>query len=393
MAAKTQLHALVIGGGIAGPLTAVALQEAGISATVYEAYPREAGFSAGSWLSVAVNGLAAMRTLGVEADVKAAGFPSTQVELSSGTGKLLGTLPIGGELDDGTTTHTLKRADVCRALTDAAADRGIRFVYGKRFQRATLAADGVQAHFEDGSSAEGDFLIGADGVHSRVRRAIDPRAPSPRFTGLGNIGGFAPGLTASIAPGHFHMMFGKRAFFGYTAAPSGEVWWFANPGQPELSREELAATDWRAHLLELFRDDHGPMLELIQRTAGPLANTNQYDLDNVPRWHDRRLLILGDAAHAASPSSGQGVSMAAEDAVALAHCFRAHTGVEAALAAFVATRRERVERVVAYGRRYANMKAPGPVGRFVRDLILPAVFRRQARSGNRSLAWLYEHTQ
>ncbi|HKP60382.1 MAG TPA: FAD-dependent monooxygenase [Polyangiales bacterium] len=385
-------HAIIVGGGIAGPLTALGLCRAGFHATIYEAYPEGSGEGAGTWFGVAVNGLSAMRALGVEDAVKAVGFRSELVELSSGTGKHLGTLPIGGTRSDGTTTHTMKRADLCRALTRSAREAGVRFEYGKRFASAAVTGRGVEARFDDGTSAHGDFLVGADGVHSRVRRAIDPNAPARRFTGLGNIGGFAPSASEALPLGRFHMIFGKRAFFGYTPAPNGEVWWFANPGHAhELTREELAATDWRAHLLDLFADDRGPMLDLIERTPGALMNANQYDLATVPRWHYRRLLILGDAAHAASPSSGQGVSMAAEDAVTLASCMREHDDVEAALAAFVAARRARVERVVAYGRRYANMKAPGPIGRFFRDLMLPSIFRLQARTYAASLRWLYEH--
>lgn len=192
------------------------------------------------------------------------------------------------------------------------------------------------------------------------------------------------------------MVFGTRCFFGYTVSPTGEVWWFANPPRArEESREALAKADWRAHLCELFVGDRGPMLDLIERTPGKLTSTNQYDLGTVPHWHGRghagRMSILGDAAHAAAPSSGQGVSMAAEDAVALAICVRDHRDPTDALAAFAAARRARAERVVAHGRRYANMKAPGPVGRIVRDFSLPVIFRRQARVGTRALDWLFDH--
>jgi 2-polyprenyl-6-methoxyphenol hydroxylase-like FAD-dependent oxidoreductase len=385
-------EAIVVGSGIAGPLAAIGLQQAGVRATVYEAYPEGAAWSAGAWLTVAVNGLAAMRALGVHDAVKAAGFPSEVIEFASGTGKYLGALPIGGRLSDGTVTHTMKRADLYRTVSRAAADRGIRFEYEKRFVSAESTDKGVVARFEDGTEARADFLIGADGVHSRVRAAIDPDAPRPRFIGLGDIGGFVPAGSTSLPPGRYCMVFGARCFFGYTVAPSGETWWFANPPRErELSHEALSSTDWRAHLLELFARDRGPMCDLIDRTPGTLVSTNQYDLPTVERWHAGRMLVLGDAAHAASPSSGQGVSMAAEDAVALAVCVREHADLDEALAAFVVARKSRAERVVAHGRRSASMKAPGPVGRVLRDFMLPMIFRRQARAGARELAWLYDH--
>lgn len=385
------MHALIIGGGIAGPLAAIGLQQLGVRTTVYEAYPPSA-VTNGAWLTVAVNGLAAMRALGVHEEVKAVGFPSELIEFSSGTGKHLGALPIGGKLSDGTVTHTMKRADLCRVLREAAALRGVRFEYGKRLRHAVSEAGGVVAQFEDGSEARGDTLIGADGVHSRVRDIIAPNAPQPRFIGLGGIGGFAPHATSTLPPGRYCMVFGTRCFFGYTVAPSGEVWWFANPPRArELTNEELGQTDWRACLYELFARDRGPMLDLIEHTPGTLVSTNLYDLEAVPRWQAGRMLVLGDAAHAASPSSGQGVSMAAEDAVALAVCVRDRTDPTEALAAFVATRKKRAQRVVEYGRRYSSMKAPGPIGRILRDFALPLMFRRQARAGSQAFRWLFDH--
>src|ERR671933_409421 len=107
--APTNKKALIIGGGIAGPVTAMALQRAGIDATIYEAYGTSAGLEAGAFLTIAVNGLDALRTLDVHQEVIAVGFPSQTIEFFSGTGKRLGELPIGGTLPDGTVTHTLKR--------------------------------------------------------------------------------------------------------------------------------------------------------------------------------------------------------------------------------------------------------------------------------------------
>lgn len=385
------MRALVIGGGIAGPLAAIGLQQLGVHTTVYEAYP-EGAVANGAWLTVAVNGLTAMRTLGVHASVKAVGFASEVIEFSSGTGKHLGALPIGGRLSDGTVTQTMKRADLCQVVRDAAAMRGVRFEYGKRLRTAVSVAGGVVAQFEDGSEARGDILVGADGVHSRVRNIIDPNAPRARFIGLAGIGAFAPPPVSALPPGRYCMVFGKRCFFGYTVAPSGEIWWFANLPRPrELTHDELLHTDWRAELNQLFASDRGPMLDLIHRTPGTLVATNLYDLTAVPGWQAGRMVVLGDAAHAASPSSGQGVSMAAEDAVALAVCVRDHADPADALAAFVVTRKKRAQRVVEYGRRYSSMKAPGPIGRALRDFALPLMFRHQSRAGSRAFKWLYDY--
>ena len=391
----TNKKALIIGGGIAGPVTAMALQRAGVESVVYEAYDTSAGLGAGAFLTVAVNGLDALRTLDAHEPVLDAGFPTRKIEFFSGTGKRLGEVPIGGTLPDGTVTHTIKRADLYRVLHDQAIRRGIRIEHGKRLVDAETTPDGgVVARFADGSRAAGDLLIGADGIHSRTRPIIDPTAPEPRYTGLGNIGGFTRNAPVDTEPGIYVMAWGKRAFFGYTVSPSGEIWWFANPPSArELTRAELAATTehWKLRLIDLFADDATPAAEIIHATTGDLPGTNQYDMPSVPTWHRGPMVIVGDAAHATSPASGQGASMTIEDAVVLARCLRDMQDTQQAFAAYEQLRRERVERVVAQGARSSSGKAAGPIARVLRDLMLPVVLKRVASSGERSLAWMYSY--
>src|SRR5215213_6613861 len=165
--------ALIIGGSIAGPIAAMALQRAGLDSVVYEAYAGGAD-DAGAFLTFASNGLDALRTIDAHHLVLEKGFPTPHMEIQSGTGKHLGSVPNGGTLPDGTVSQTLKRSDLYRALRDEAVRRGVRVEYGKRFVDAETTPDGVVALFEDDTEAAGDLLIGADGIHSRTRRIIDP---------------------------------------------------------------------------------------------------------------------------------------------------------------------------------------------------------------------------
>lgn len=339
----------------------------------------------GTWLTVAVNGLAALGTFGLFERVLSVGFPTREIELVNGAGRPLGVASLGAVLPDGTPTQTLRRADLLRVLLDGADEEGVSFAFGRRFVAAEVLADGkVLARFDDGSEELADVLLGADGAHSGVRRLVDPRAPEPRVTRMGNVGGFVPADRAravAVAPGTHRMSFGRRAFFGYVVHPSGEVWWFANPPTPYPASPDAA---W---LASLFDDDEGPAAALVRATPHALSFVLQHELPRVPTWSRGPIGILGDAAHAASPTSGQGASLAIEDAVELSRCLRDLPPADA-LAAFTARRRARVERVVVEAARTSSHKIPGPLGAFVRDRMLPIVLSFATRA-NRD--WLYDH--
>jgi FAD-dependent urate hydroxylase len=384
--------ALVIGGGVAGPVTAMALQRAGIDAVVYEAHARTTD-DVGSYLTVATNGLDALRALGADGPVLDAGFPTPTNVLLSTTGRRLGAVSNGGILPDGTVSHTIKRAGLYRALHAEAAGRGIRVEFGKRLVDAAAApGGGVVARFDDGTTATADLLVGADGVHSVTRRMIDPAAPEGRYVGLVNFGGYTHDAAAGAEPGIWYMIFGRRAFFGYVVDPGGGTVWFANVPRPQVGRAERAATtpdQWRRQLVDLFAGDRGPATRLIADGQLEFGADSTHDLPSVPVWHKGAMIIVGDAAHAPSPSSGQGASMAAEDAVVLAKCLRDLPDVPRAFAAYERLRRPRVERIVAQGARTSSTKTAGPVARLARDLALPVVFKLLVT--DRSLAWMHQH--
>ncbi|MEV4391003.1 NAD(P)/FAD-dependent oxidoreductase [Nonomuraea sp. NPDC049607] len=377
------MKALVIGCGIGGPVTAMALQAVGIDPEIHEAYGRGAE-NVGSFLNLASNGLAALRVLGVHREALSSAIPTPRMVMWSGTGKRLGEVANGLRLDDGTVSHTVLHSDLYGSLRDEAARRGIPITYGKRLVSYEDTGDEVVATFEDGTSATGDLLIACDGVHSRTRSLLDPGAPGPRHSGLYSFGGIVRDAGVGGEPGVYNMIFGKRAFFGYTVAESGDTWWFANLPR----RLGDVPADWKPVLVEAFEGDANVSADVVRRGPVDLA-LPVYDLPPVPVWHKGRVLLTGDAAHATSPSSGQGASLAVEDAVVLARCLREAKGHREAFERFEAERRPRVERVVAYSRTISNSKAAGPVARVFRDLMLPMFLKRSA--SQESLAWMYRH--
>ncbi|MGW4379874.1 FAD-dependent oxidoreductase [Kitasatospora sp. NPDC004531] len=375
MAAKIK-NALVVGGGVAGPVTAMALRQAGIEATVYEAH-RGTAEGVGAALGLAPNGLAALDAIGAGDLVRRLGDPMNSIVLQSWTGRRLAEI---GSPDTLEPTRLVMRSDLYRALYAEAHRRGVRIEHGKRLTGVEEDADAVTARFADGTTATGELLIGADGIRSTVRTLIDPAAPRPRYAGLQGFG--AVGTEAGLVPdtgGTMVMTFGKRAFFGLQVI-GGNAVWFVNLPHPEpltlAEAVDRGAERWLEVLAEACADDRTPALELIRRTdpaelliTGPMEN-----MPRVPHWSRGRLVLTGDAAHAPSSSSGQGASLAVESAVELARCLR-DLPLPAALARFEELRRPRVEQIIKQAERTNSSKAAGPVGRVLRDALLPVAMK------------------
>jgi FAD-dependent urate hydroxylase len=383
---------LIIGGGIAGPAAALALQKAGIDSVIYEADPVTA-HGVGTFLTVATNGLDALRILDAAQPVIDASFPTPSITLRSYTGKNLGSNSTGWALADGTPSHTIRRSDLYRVLHEETQRRGIPVELGKRLVAAEETANGVRASFADGSSAEGDLLIGCDGIHSAVRSVIDPAAPAPKYLGLINIGGYASGVSVQSGPGSYEMIFGKHAFFGYAMDPSGDVWWFANvPQADEPGRGEVEAIDpeeWRKRLLGLYAEDAGPAVALIEATPQVSPASPIQVMPHLPTWHRGRMIVIGDASHAPSPTSGQGASMSIEDGVFLAQCLRDIPSYDAAFSHFEAARRNRIETIIKWAARISSSKAAGPVGRTIRDAVMPVFMKMAAKNPSMKLIYGY----
>lgn len=386
------MHALIAGGGIAGPVVAMALQQVGIEATVFEAYP-VADPEVGSYFTITANGLTGLTEVGVLDLAVAAGFPTRRNVLWNHAGRRLAELSLDSKVPGSPHPQTMKRSRLARLLQDETLRRGIKVEYNKRLSGAEVGSDGrVVASFEDESTETADVLIGADGVHSVVRGIIDPHSPQGRFVGLTNFGGVTRGAADGIDPEAWHLIFGRTAFFGYTATPTGDVVWFANLPRPAITPEERASTTiegWKDRLVDQFADDAGPAVDLIRTGELELTADNTHDLGHVPTWHQGPFVIIGDAAHAPAPTSGQGASMAIEDAIVLARSLGEHDSIHEAFTHFETARRERVEKIVAWGARGSSHKAPGPFGRFARDLMLPVLFRYMITQ--KSLAWMYDH--
>jgi 2-polyprenyl-6-methoxyphenol hydroxylase-like FAD-dependent oxidoreductase len=375
--------ALVIGGGIAGPVAATALAMAGIDAAIYEARPADPASANGIGGSLALepNGLAALRVVGADETVRAAADPITRsvMSIASKPGREMPT-PQGQP-----PRRLIDRGALHRILRERAERAGVRIHNAKKLIRVDEHSNGVTAHFGDGSSACADVLIGADGVHSAVRRLIDPDAPGARYLGLLGFEGIvddAPDdpATASLESGTMTFAFGRRAYYLYWKRPDGRIGWGANlPSPQHLSLKEaraVPAEDWLHTLRTTYANDVPGARLAAETTSETLqAVGGLHIMPPVPHWHRGRMVLVGDAVHAPSNSTGQGASLAMESAIQLARCLRDLPDLASAFTAYERLRRPRVEKIAARGARISHAKAPGPVGQRLMRLLLPLMVK------------------
>jgi 2-polyprenyl-6-methoxyphenol hydroxylase-like FAD-dependent oxidoreductase len=423
---KQKKTALIIGCGIAGPAVALFLKRAGIDSVIYEGREQDEGYS----LSLSCNGVRILRMLALEDALFAEGSPVSKWSMWSGRCKYLG----GGLFTaDGIKSVFIKRVPLGKILSDEAKRQGIEIKRGKKLQSVeTTQTGGVVATFEDGTSASGDFLIGCDGVHSKTRQFVDPAA-KPLYSGLINTGGYTRGLnlekmseasdfatsqrnfsgnrqrtsgiferlsdnsrlTLPQTPETSNFIFGKRAFFGYHMSQSGYVYWFVNYVQPEEpSKKELfegTEEERKQCLLKLFDSEAYFITDIIQSAETIFPEFLNYTLPSQPAaWHKGPVVLMGDAVHAISPSSGQGASMALEDAVVLAKCLRDIPNLEEAFAKYELLRRERTTKMFAVGERGDSGKfITEPMQQWFRDLTTPIFLTLFANP--KASDWIYSY--
>lgn len=385
--------ALIIGCGVAGPVVALYLQRAGIEAEIYEARAESTDYG-GSFLNMACNGLGVLKMLGLDERVASQGSPIPRMVIWSGKGKRLGEVRNGARAEVGAPSINILRSRLHQVLRDGAERQGIKMAFGKKLTSLSTGEQGVIATFEDGTSAEGDFLIGCDGVYSRTRQLVNPGAPTPQYTGLISTGGFASHSSFPATPDTMHFVFGKLAFFGYHISSCGEMYWFVNFPQKEAPArgdlEMIVSDEWQERMLDLFRGDLPLISEMIRATESAIISYPIYDIATQPIWHRGAVALIGDAVHAVSPNSGQGASLAVEDAIVLAKCLRDISDLDQAFATYEHLRRTRVERVVKYGRSTGQAKVmTNPVQVGFRDMLAPLFLKFFANPA--ALDWVYSY--
>jgi len=393
MTSNRPRKALIIGAGIAGPVAAILLKRIGIDAAVYEGWSYATGIGGG--LQIAPNGMHVLAEIGLADQLIGGGAVAESFDFYSRNGMKLGSINRNMKARFGQPAVNMSRAMLNEALVDKAWSSCVEMYFEKRLAKIEDRADRpIVAIFTDGSTAEGDFLIGADGVHSLVRQHVIPDGPRPFDTGLVGFAGFVPRSLlqdAGIGP-RIEATFGQSGFFGYgfvSPDPArGAMWWSTQPSSPDAATFRAMS---ESKLKQYLRDFHAAWRDPIPGildAAEKIVVTDILDIATLPTWSRGRTLLIGDAAHATSPHAGQGASLALEDAMRLSILLHARDELRLTFERFEAERRPRAERIVARARHNGSTKRQfSPTGAWIRDRLVKLLIPMTAKG----MDWMYAY--
>jgi 2-polyprenyl-6-methoxyphenol hydroxylase-like FAD-dependent oxidoreductase len=330
-------RAAIVGGGIGGLATAIALRKVGFDVDVYERDHELAEI--GSGLSLWPNALRSLRAIDSDlfSRVQRNGHPLRRFLMKEANGNPIKTVPLPDTDIDGV---AILRSDLLSALAAAVPTFSIHLNHS--FSHLVSRPSSVVLHFNNRASAEVDFVVGCDGIRSVVR------------TFLGHKGGLINrrysvwrGMTSLTSGKHseqlgleqdgdFSESYGHGKRFGIVPLGAGRIHWYAAANESLL---QGSSSDGDA-LAMLFSGWHAPVPELIA-AADSIIRTRVRDRWSSLPWTRDNIAILGDAAHPVSPNFGQGACLAIEDAVVLADCLQSAQDIRVAFRRYEKCRHRR----------------------------------------------------
>jgi 2-polyprenyl-6-methoxyphenol hydroxylase-like FAD-dependent oxidoreductase len=316
-------HVAIIGAGLSGLALALALHQQNIKSTIYESRP--APLNIGGAVMLSPNALKVLNALGVYERVRTKGYNFETVEYRHVSGKLMEVQEFGSEEKYGYNGLRIYRYVLIDELVAMLRERNIPIEFGKKFSKiVSETEEQVTWEFTDGEQCSASLLVGADGIHSTVRRYLYPDL-TPKFTGMAGITAAVPTAQLKL-PAGYHIpvtvMSEKGAFVIAPQQADGSEVLIGK----QLRLEDRDRAGWdnyladKAALVEFLSTNNEAFPEFVKNAVSniPHDKINVWPFYIVPKldkWtsNNRRVIILGDAAHAIPPSAGQGINQAFED--------------------------------------------------------------------------------
>ncbi|MDF5728220.1 MAG: FAD-dependent monooxygenase [Rhizonema sp. PD38] len=328
---------IIIGGGIGGAATALALSRAGFNPVVYERTKelREVGAGIALW----ANATHILKNLGLLEEAMQVGYLTTNYQFNSQSGlKLVNVAVNGFELP----VIGIHRAELHQLLWRNVSNE--KFILGETFERFERQNNQVHAYFASGLSVEGEALIGADGLRSQVRAIILGDEP-PTYRNFKSWRGLTDCVPNRYRPGYIQEFLGCGKGFGFMMLGKGKMYWYAATTAPEAQPD--AAVGRKKELERIYQDWFPAIPELIAATdEANILTTDLYDRPPTQPWSQQNVTLLGDAAHPMLPTMGQGACTALEDASVVAKCLNEQPDPISAFRHYESLRFPRIKAIV-----------------------------------------------
>ena len=323
----------IVGGGISGLCTAIALQKKGIHANVYEKEKNVHEQDTGIILSG--NAIRAFYIMGLGPELRANGLESDGCLLKSDSGNII------AEFDYHSPSHIpnylfIHRSELQRILTDALLPGSLHL---DKHMIDFKHDNTISLFFKDGTSVESDYLISCDGAASQIRTKLFPNS-GLTYSGFSCWRGIVEDPPLNVPA--YTETWGPRGRFGIAPLTDNQVFWYA---MKKSSTENSDMSEWSPiDLLFNFFYYHQPIQEILENTSpDQIIYDNLYELRPLTPLLAGKILLLGDSSHASMPNIGQGASQAVEDAVYLAKWISIEETIDQAFVKYEAHRQERIK--------------------------------------------------
>jgi 6-hydroxynicotinate 3-monooxygenase len=343
MSAQPQIA--IIGAGIGGLAAAAALRQRDIPAVVYE--QAEAFGPVGAGIQLTPNATRVLRGLGLDAVLRRDGFaPRFGLNRKWDTGEITNRVMMGSDIEGqyGSPDLAIHRRRLHTALASLLHPDAVRF------NRKLIGLDRIRGRlrlsFSEGEPIEADAVIGADGLHSAVRKTLFGSG-TMRLTGHV---GYRAVLPASRVNGveideRVKWWGPDRHVVSYFTTPGkDEIYFIAATPESDFKTESWSMMGDVDVLLAAFAGFH-PQILAVLRAAPEVRKWALVDRDPLPKWGEDRIVLMGDACHPMPPYLAQGAASALEDAAVLSRCLLEVSDIGAALQIFEATRKDRATQI------------------------------------------------